>query len=216
VSSPPAPSFAASEPLLLDALRDGDESAFTELVRRHHAGLRRVARAYVSSDAVADDVVQEAWLAVVAGIHRFEGRSSLKTWLFSIVMNIARTRGVREKRCMPFSGLGADADEPRSPSVPPERFQQAGDAWPGHWAAPPRAWESPERRLDALELREHVRRALRRLPASQQAVVALRDVEGLDAEEVCRILDLSEGNQRVLLHRGRARLRAALETYMEA
>jgi RNA polymerase sigma-70 factor, ECF subfamily len=217
VSSPPAPSTAVTESSLLLALRDGDEWAFTELVRRHHASLRRVARAYVSSESVADEVVQETWLAVVVGIDRFEGRSSIKTWLFSILVNIARTRGVREKRCMPFSELGgAEPDEPRSPSVPPERFQNTGDAWPGHWASPPRAWENPERRLACLEAREHLREALGELPSLQQTVVTLRDVEGLDATEVCRLLGISDGNQRVLLHRGRARLRAALETYMEA
>jgi RNA polymerase sigma-70 factor (ECF subfamily) len=200
---------------VVDALRAGDEAAFAELVRRHHAGLRRFARAYVASDAVAEEVVQEAWLAVVTGIDRFEGRSSLKTWLFSIVMNIAKTRGTRERRSVPFSTLAAEDDAP-SPSVPPERFQKPGDTWPGHWATPPRPWEDPERRLACLEAREHLREALHRLPATQQTVVILRDVEGLEAEEVCGLLGLTEGNQRVLLHRGRARLRAALETYMEA
>jgi RNA polymerase sigma-70 factor (ECF subfamily) len=215
MSSPPAPAAVASEVALIDALRVGDEAAFAELVRRHHASLRRFARAYVSTDAVAEEVVQEAWLAVVAGIDRFEGRSSIKTWLFSIVMNIAKTRGTRERRSTPFSALAAQ-QELESPSVPPGRFQQAGDAWPGHWATPPRAWEDPERRLACLEAREHLREALQALPATQQTVVTLRDVEGFDAAEVCRLLGLSEGNQRVLLHRGRARLRAALDTYMEA
>ena len=215
MSSAPASSPVASEASLVDALRLGDEAAFSELVHRHHAGLRRVARAHVSSDALAEEVVQEAWLAVVAGIDRFEGRSSIKTWLFRIVMNIARTRGRRERRTLPFSALRAE-DEDASPSVPPERFQTQRDAWPGHWATPPRPWEDPERRLGALEAREHLRSALRKLPAAQQTVVTLRDVEGLGADEVCRLLGLSEGNQRVLLHRGRARLRAALDTYMEA
>jgi RNA polymerase sigma-70 factor (ECF subfamily) len=214
MSPAPAPSPVASEASLVDALRLGDEAAFRELVGRHHAGLRRFARAYVSSEALAEEVVQEAWLAVVAGIDRFEGRSSLKTWLFSIVLNIARTRGQRERRTLPFSALSCD-DEDTSPSVPPERFQTRGDAWPGHWATPPRAWEDPERRLACLEAREQLRAALQRLPAAQQTVVTLRDVEGLDAGEVCRLLGLSEGNQRVLLHRGRARLRAALDRYME-
>jgi RNA polymerase sigma-70 factor (ECF subfamily) len=208
------PSPPAGEAALLDALRAGDEAAFADLVRRHHASLRRFARSFVPTDAIADEVVQEAWLAVVAGLDRFEGRSSLKTWLFAIVMNIARTRGARERRSTPFSALAAP-DEERSPSVPPERFQQQRDAWPGHWASPPRPWEDPERRLASIEAREHLRAALETLPASQQAVVTLRDVEGLGPEEVCNLLGISEGNQRVLLHRGRTRLRAALDGYME-
>jgi RNA polymerase sigma-70 factor (ECF subfamily) len=211
----PLPSIAAAESSLIDALRGGDEAAFVELVRRHHASLRRVARAHVSSDAVADEVVQETWLAVVAGIDRFQGRSSLKTWMFHILTNIAKTRGMRERRCTPFSGLANDDEDP-SPSVPPERFQGPGAAWPGHWASPPCPWEDPERRLASLEAREHLRAALAELPPVQQAVVTLRDVEGLGSEEVCALLDLSAANQRVILHRGRARLRAALETYMEA
>jgi RNA polymerase sigma-70 factor (ECF subfamily) len=215
MSPSPAPSPPAAEAGLLDALRAGDEAAFAELVRRHHVGLRRFARGFVASDAVAEEVVQEAWLAVVSGLDRFEGRSSLKTWLFRIVMNIARTRGVRERRSLPFSALTAPGeDDP--PSVPPERFQGRGDAWPGHWAAPPRPWEDPERRLASIELRERLRAALGSLPAAQQTVVTLRDVEGLGAEEVCDLLGLSEGNQRVLLHRGRARLRAALASCWEA
>jgi RNA polymerase sigma-70 factor (ECF subfamily) len=213
MTSPPA-SSPPREADLLAALRAGDEEAFASLVRRHHASLRRFARAFVPSDAVADEVVQEAWLAVVSGLDRFEGRSSLKTWLFAIVANIARTRGPRERRSTPFSALAAPDEEP-SPSVPPERFQQRGDAWPDHWASPPRPWEDPERRLASIEVREHLRQALETLPASQQTVVTLRDVEGLDAAEVCGLLGISEGNQRVLLHRGRTRLRAALDGYME-
>jgi RNA polymerase sigma-70 factor (ECF subfamily) len=215
MTASPAPAPTADEADLLDALRAGDEAAFAGLVRRHHGSLRRFARGFVASDAVAEEVVQEAWLAVVSGLDRFEGRSSLKTWLFSIVMNIARTRGVRERRSMPFSALAAPGDEP-SPSVPPQRFQQRGEAWPGHWASPPRPWEDPERRLESIEVREHLREALGTLPAAQQTVVTLRDVEGLDADEVCGLLGLTDGNQRVLLHRGRARLRAALDRYMEA
>jgi RNA polymerase sigma-70 factor (ECF subfamily) len=209
-------SASAGEAVLVDALRHGEEEAFVDLVGRHHAGLRRVARAYVSSDAVADEVVQETWLAVVVGIDGFEGRSSVKTWIFHILVNIAKTRGVGERRSLPFSGLAPDGGERGSPGVPPERFQGPGDAWPGHWAAPPRAWEDPERRLGSLEAREYLRRALHTLPQAQQAVVTLRDVEGLDPGEVCGLLQLSDANQRVLLHRGRARLRAAIESYLEA
>jgi len=198
--------------VLLDALRAGDEDAFVALVTRYHASLKRVARAYVSTDAVAEEVVQETWLAVVDGLDRFEQRATLKTWLFHILANKAKTRGVRERRSVPFASLGpADAQ----PSVPPDRFQAEGDAWPGHWAVPPRPWEDPERRLQSLEARERLRAAIGALPETQQAVLTLRDVEGLEADEVCMLLDLSAGNQRVILHRARARVRAEVERYFE-
>jgi RNA polymerase sigma-70 factor (ECF subfamily) len=166
----------------------------------------------VSTDAVAEEVVQETWLAAIAGLERFEHRASLKTWLFHILANKAKTRGTRERRTVPFASL-APADE--TAAVPPERFQGPGDAWPGHWATPPRPWEDPERRLHSLEARERLRAAIRALPEVQQAVLTLRDVEGLEAEEVCRLLDLSDGNQRVILHRARARVRSELERYFE-
>jgi RNA polymerase sigma-70 factor (ECF subfamily) len=198
---------------LLAALRAGDEDAFGTFVRRHHASLRRVARMYVSTEAVAEEVVQETWLAVIAGLDRFEQRASLKTWLFHILANKAKTRGTRERRSTPFASLaGAGADEP---SVAPERFQGDGDAWPGHWASPPRPWEDPERRLQSLEARARLRAAIQALPDVQQAVLTLRDVEGLDAGEVCALLDLTDGNQRVILHRARARVRTELERYFE-
>ena len=197
---------------LLPALRAGDEEAFVALVTRYHASLKRVACAYVSTDAVAEEVVQETWLAVIEGLDRFEHRSTLKTWLFHILANKAKTRGVRERRMVPFASLATADDEP---AVPPDRFQRDGDAWPGHWAAPPRPWEDPERRLASLEAREHLRAAISGLPATQQAVLTLRDVEGLDAEEVCGLLDVSAGNQRVLLHRARAKVRTELERYFE-
>jgi RNA polymerase sigma-70 factor (ECF subfamily) len=197
---------------LLLALRAGDEEAFAALVRRHHASLKRVARLYVSTDAVAEEVVQETWLAAIAGLERFEQRASLKTWLFHILANKAKTRGTRERRSVPFASL-AGADD--GPAVPPERFQGDGEAWPGHWATPPRPWEDPERRLRSLEAREYLRAAIGALPEVQQAVLTLRDVEGLDADEVCALLDLSDGNQRVILHRARARVRSELERYLE-
>jgi RNA polymerase sigma-70 factor (ECF subfamily) len=200
------------DPRLLAALRAGDEEAFATLVRRHHASMKRVARMYVSTDAVAEEVVQETWLAAIAGLERFEQRASLKTWLFHILANKAKTRGTRERRSVPFASL-AGADD--GPAVPPERFQGEGDAWPGHWATPPRPWEDPERRLQSLEARECLRAAIGALPEVQQAVLTLRDVEGLESEEVCRLLDLSDGNQRVILHRARARVRAELERYFE-
>jgi len=210
---PSAPTrLPESESRLVAALRAGDEQAFATLVRRHHASLKRVARAYVSTDAVAEEVVQETWLAVVAAIDRFEQRATLKTWLFHILANQAKTRGVRERRTVPFASLAGADDEP---AVSPDRFQREGDAWPGHWATPPRPWEDPERRLQSLEARERLREAIAALPAPQQAVLTLRDVEGLEAEEVCALLDLSPGNQRVILHRARAKLRDALEQWFE-
>src|SRR4051812_34119825 len=196
--------------VLLADLRAGDEDAFATLVTRYHASLKRVARAYVGTDAVAEDVVQETWLAVIHGLDRFEQRA-LKTWLFHILVNKAKTRGTRERRTVPFASLaGAGGDDP---AVARERFR--GDTWPGHWAAPPRPWENPERRLASLEARELLRGAIAALPATQQAVLTLRDVEGLEAEEVCALLDVSAGNQRVILHRARARVRAQLERYFE-
>jgi RNA polymerase sigma-70 factor (ECF subfamily) len=207
---------AGAEQGLLDALRAGDEVAFASLVRRHHATLRRVVRAYVGSDALADEVVQETWLAVIRGLDRFEARSSLKTWIFQIATNIAKTRGARERRTVPLSALAGDDADGGAPSVPPERFMGPDQAWPGHWATPPRPWEDPERRVRSLEVRERLRACIAELPAQQQAVLTLRDVEGLSSDEVCELLALSPGNQRVLLHRARSRLRASLESYMES
>jgi RNA polymerase sigma-70 factor (ECF subfamily) len=166
----------------------------------------------VPSRAVADEVVQETWLAVVEGLDRFEGRSSLRTWIFRIAANIARSRGGREGRCRPFSSLGAGADRP---AVDPDRFLPAGrTAWPGRWASPPAAWETPEERLLARETQEVIRAAIDRLPASQRLVVTLRDVEGWDAADACAALEISAANQRVLLHRARARVRDALEAHL--
>jgi RNA polymerase sigma-70 factor (ECF subfamily) len=196
---------------LLDGLRAGEEAAFVELMREYGAGMLRVALMYVSSRAVAEEVVQEAWLGVLKGIRTFEGRSSLKTWLFRIVANTAKTRGVRESRSVPFSSLGGDAGD--EPTVDPERFLGSGERFPGHWAAPPQAWR-PESRLlsdEALRVIEH---EIDRLPPAQRAVITMRDVQGFTSEEVCNALDLSETNQRVLLHRARARVRGALEEYM--
>jgi RNA polymerase sigma-70 factor, ECF subfamily len=197
---------------LLAALRAGDEEAFTALVTRYHASLKRVARAYVSTDAVAEEVVQDTWLAVIAGIDRFEERAALKTWVFHILVNKAKSRGKRERRIVPFASLPRADD---GPAVSPDNFQHDGDAWPGHWATPPRPWEDPERRLQSLEARERLREAIGALPDVHQAVLTLRDVEGLDASEVCALLELTDGNQRVILHRARARVRADLASYFE-
>lgn len=195
------------------ALRRGDEAAFTDLVTAYSASLLRLAQDFVRTRSVAEEVVQETWLAVLNGIDRFEGRSSLKTWLFRILVNKAKTRGVREARTVPFSALAVEGDER---AVPEERFRGPDNLWPGHWASPPRALDTvPEQRLLAGEARERIAEALETLPESQRVVVTLRDVAGWDSDEVCEALGLSEGNQRVLLHRGRAKLRAALERYIE-
>ncbi len=195
------------------ALRNGDEHVFRELFQRHYPMMKRVARGYVMSDAVADEVVQETWLAVVNGIDRFGERSALGTWIFSILVNQAKSHGVRERRSVPLSAVAAQAGDP---AVDPDRFQSDGDAWPGHWATPPRPWQAPERRLLSLEARDRLKSALAQLPTRQQLVVSLRDVEGFDSQEVRDLLGLSEENQRVLLHRGRSRLRAQLEAYVES
>jgi RNA polymerase sigma-70 factor (ECF subfamily) len=188
--------------LLLRRLRAGDEAAFMELVDRYGPVMLRVAMMYVRSRAVAEDVVGEAWLGVLKGLDRFEGRSSLKTWILRITANLARTRGVREARSLPLSAL----EDEGGPSVDPARF--AG----GAWAAPPDDW--PEERLLAEETLAQVRAAIDRLPPRQREVIVLRDVEGLEPDEVSAALDISDGNQRVLLHRARSKVRADLERYL--
>jgi RNA polymerase sigma-70 factor (ECF subfamily) len=193
---------------LLERLRAGDESAFEALVNRHDGALRRVARTYVRTDAAADDVVQETWLGVVRGLEAFEGRSSLRTWIFSILVNRARTRAVREARSLPFSSL----EEDDRPAVEPSAFGTGG-----RWSsAPPRLDGDPETGLLSAELREHLLRAVDGLTGDQRAVITLRDLVGLSAAEVCDLLEIADGNQRVLLHRARARVREALVPLVEA
>ncbi len=192
---------------LLARLRAGEEEAFDTLVNRYDASLRRVARAFVRTPSAADDVVQETWLAVIRGLDRFEGRSSLSTWMFSILANRARTRGTSDARNVPFSGLGLD-DEP---AVDPEAFGSDG-----RWrSAPPRLEADPEAHLLSKELRGHVLAAVEELAPAQRTVMTLRDLAGLGAEEVCSLLGISDGNQRVLLHRARANVRAALASLVE-
>ena len=203
----------ASESDLLARLRAGDELAFRDLVKRHDRAMRRVALSFVSTTAVADEVVQETWLAVIRGLGRFEGRCSLKTWIFRILVNRAQSRGVRERRVLPLSSL-ADPGHEAGGTVDPDRFLPRGSAFDGYWAASPtRFFELPEERLLARETIEMVARAIDALPARQRQVIQLRDVEGWGAEEVCESLELSAANQRVLLHRARAAVRAELEDY---
>jgi RNA polymerase sigma-70 factor (ECF subfamily) len=203
----------ASDAQTVAGLRAGDERTFRDLFERSYPMMKRVARGYVASDAVAEEIVQDTWMAIVSGIDRFEGRSSLGTWMFSILTNQAKTHTARERRAVPFSCV-APAHAP-APAVDPDRFQKDDEAWPGHWATPPRPWQKPERRLLSLEAREQLTQALAQLPERQRLIVALRDIEGLGAEEVCDLLELSQENQRVLLHRGRSRLRAFLEGYLD-
>ena len=203
----------ASEAERLDALRVGDEEAFAALVREYHASLVRVARMYVSTLAAAEEVAQETWLAVLNGLSRFESRSSLKTWIFRILTNIAKTRAVRDGRTLPFSALQDPARVPEA-AVDADRFlDPEHPRWPGHWALKPEPW--PEEALVAGETRERLAEAIEALPATQRAVISLRDVEGWTSEEVRNALDLSETNQRVLLHRARSKVRAALESYLD-
>lgn len=186
---------------LVEALRAGDERVFEQLIRMYQGTLLRVAQMYVSSRAVAEEVVQETWLAVVNGIDRFEGRSSLKTWIFSILANRAKTRAQREGRTIPFSSLG-DSE----PAVESDRFDR------GQWTAFPTDW--PEERLLGDETLHVIESAIEGLPPTQRAVITLRDVQGWSAEDVRNALELSETNQRVLLHRARSKVRAALEEYL--
>jgi RNA polymerase sigma-70 factor (ECF subfamily) len=192
---------------LVAALRARDEAAFTQLVEEYSPAMLRLARLYVPTRALAEEVVQEAWLGVLRGIDRFEGRSSLKTWIFRILVNTAKTRGVREARSIPFSSLARAEVGEAEPAVDPERFGPEGG-----WLAPPP--ELPESQLLGGELRELVDRTIASLPPAQATVITMRDVEGFDAQTVCNVLEIGETNQRVLLHRARSKVRQALEEYL--
>ena len=197
---------------LVEALRGGDERVFEQLTREYGASLLRVAQIYVASRAVAEEVVQETWIGVLNGLERFEARSTLKTWIFRILTNIAKTRAQREGRTLPFSALERPGAVPE-PAVEPERFlPPEHDRWPGHWSSRPEPW--PEERVVAAETRGVVERAIEELPPAQRAVISLRDVEGWSSAETCNALGLTETNQRVLLHRARSKVRQALEDYL--
>jgi RNA polymerase sigma-70 factor (ECF subfamily) len=201
------------ETALIAALRHGDEAAFAQLVDQHAPSMLRVARGYVPGREIAEEVVQETWLALLKGIDNFEGRSSLRTWLFAVMINIAKTRGIRERRdadvaIMAFTGGTVD----------PARFRAADDPYPGHWKQdeqPAPFTDTPEGSALGNELVDVARRELDKLPDRQRTVVTLRDMLGFDSAEVCDLLDVSVANQRVLLHRGRAAVRQALEEYLE-
>ena len=205
----------AAESELLEALRAGDEDAFAQLVREYQPSLVRVARIYVPTQAAAEEVAQETWLGVLKGLDRFEGRSSLRTWIFRILTNIAKTRAQRDGRTLPFSALQDPGRVPEA-AVDADRFLDSEHPrWPGHWASKPQSWDTiPEERLLGRETRAVIEEAIEALPANQRAVISLRDIEGWSSEEVRNTLDLSETNQRVLLHRARSKVRRALESYM--
>jgi RNA polymerase sigma-70 factor (ECF subfamily) len=201
---------------VIEALRRGDEPAFAHLVDLYHASLRRVARLYISDRAVADEVVQDTWLGVIQGIWAFEGRSSLKTWIFRILINRAKSRAAREKRTVPFASFDAEMDVAEAAVAPDRSWPADHPTEPGHWTHPPRdVGASPERRLLVREIREQLQTAIEALPENQRRVLVLRDVEGRSTEEVCNTLGFQETNVRVLLHRARAKVRVALEPYLE-
>lgn len=215
-SSPRLAAPMSDEAGVLASLRAGDERAFARLIEAHHSSMVRLAMVYVPSRAVAEEVAQEAWLGVIQGLDRFEGRSSLKTWIFRILMNRAMTRGQREHRTVPFSAVFDPSREPPEPAVEPDRFRPAGESWAGGWVQFPRSWEgSPEARLLSGESLDHVSRAIDALPPSQREVITLRDVEGWSSREVCNVLGITETNQRVLLHRARSKVRRAMERYLD-
>jgi RNA polymerase sigma-70 factor, ECF subfamily len=202
----------SAESQLLDALRAGDEAAFAALVREYQPSLVRVARIYVSTQAAAEEVAQETWLAVLNGLDRFEGRSSLRTWIFRILTNIAKTRAQRDGRTLPFSALQDPGRVPEA-ALDADRFlDPEHPRWPGHWAVRPEPW--PEDALVAAETLALLAEAIEALPPAQRAVISLRDIEGWSSEEVRNALEISETNQRVLLHRVRSKVRRALESYL--
>ena len=214
------PGGGGDEPLstedasVVQRIRDGDESAFALLVERYGPSMLRVARMYVRDRAVAEEVVQETWLAVLNGIDRFEGRSSLKTWIFRILSNRAKTRGEREGRTVPFSAVATAEAAESEPAVDADRFLDPDHpATPYAWANPPRAWTQDE--VIRRETLDVVRGAIEQLPPAQREVIRLRDIEGWSAAEVADALDVTDVNQRVLLHRARSKVRGALEQYLD-
>lgn len=199
------------EEQLLARLRRGDEGAFDELVTKHHGALIRMAMGYVADREVAEEVVQDTWMAVIQGFGRFEGRSSLRTWIFGIMIHKAKDRGVREKRHTPFSAFESFDDDGEE-IVDPSRFHQSGE-WAGHWALPPQPWDeqTPEKLLAGRQAVNAMERAIDALPPTLKEVLVLRDIEGVHAKEVCDILRITEMNLYVRLHRARERVRAAVE-----
>jgi len=215
--SDPAPGTFADDAQLLEALRGGDESAFEALVDKYHTSLVRLASIYAPDQRIAEEVAQETWLAVLRGLDRFEGRSSFKTWLFSILVNRAKTYAQREGRYARSASLDEIGTDPGESAVSPERFHPPDHpVWPGHWATPPSPWDdAPESRLESMETRQEIEVAITDLPDTQREVITLRDIQGLSSQEVCNILEITDTNQRVLLHRARSRVRRVLEQQLE-
>jgi RNA polymerase sigma-70 factor (ECF subfamily) len=206
----PSPQDEGGDKGLVEALLEGDQDSFARIVDAWSPGMLHLARCYVSTDSAAEDVVQEAWLGALRGLANFEGRSQLRTWVLRIVANIAKTWGQREYKAVPF----ASAPFPTGPTVAPDRFQPPGVPGAGAWSTPPQPWPSlPEDELLTTEARQVLRRAMADLPEGQRAVIELRDLDGYEASEVCEALGLTPGNQRVLLHRARAAVRARVEPY---
>lgn len=211
----PPRSLPSDEQWLLTRLRQSDEQAFDELVTKHHGALIRMAMGHVGDREVAEEVVQDTWMAVIESLDRFEGRSALRTWIFGIMIHKAKDRGVREKRHTTFSDFETFNDE-QEDAVDPSRFHRSGE-WAGHWAFPPQPWDdqTPEKLLASQQAVQAMNRAIEDLPATLKDVLILRDVEGVDAKEVCEILRITETNLYVRLHRARERVRRAVETYLE-
>jgi RNA polymerase sigma-70 factor (ECF subfamily) len=206
----------ADEEPVVGALRRGDEAAFRMLFDEHNATLLRIARTYAPSQAVAEEIVQETWIGVIRGIDRFEGRSTLRTWMFRILVNVARTRSQREARTIPFSSA-TSADSETGDGLDPDRFFASDHpVYAGHWKLGPAPWGLPEERLLSGETRSVLIGAIDALPPSQREVITLRDIAGWMASEVCNALSISETNQRVLLHRARTKVRAAIEAELGA
>ena len=203
------------EQVLIHQLLDGDEAAFTALVDRYHAVMIRLARTFVHDADTAEEVVQDAWLGVLNGLESFKGRSSLKSWIFAIVVNKAKTRGKREARSLPFSALANDEAGGSEVAVNPDRFLGPDTQWPGHWMRPPESWgDNPEVRLLQADTMARLSRIIDDLPLAQRTVLTLRDIAGHDPEAICNELGITETNMRVLLHRARSRTRSALEQYL--
>lgn len=200
--------------MLVEGVRKGDERAFLLLLERHQGAMLRLARFYVANEATAEDVVQETWIAILRGIHGFDGRSSLKTWMYRILTNRAKTIGVREHKSVPDGALVAHEVDRSEPAVPADRFLDLLDnSWPGHWRQPPLAWERTSGRRNGASVAQVVLEAIDALSSVQKVVITLRDIECWSAAEVCNALELSETNQRVLLHRARSKVRQHLETH---
>jgi len=208
--------IASAEDLrVVEGLRNGDEAVFARVIEQYHPALLRLANVYLSDRAAAEEVVQETWIAVLKGIDRFEGRSSLKTWIFHILTNRAKTRAQREGRYVPLPSPDETDPDTYEPAVSPERFRPASDPWAGDWLTEPAPWdEVPEERLLSRETLGYIQQAIDALPPNQREVITLRDVQGWGSDEVCNVLGISETNQRVLLHRARSKVRQALESYL--